>query len=94
MPTVFIGSLGWGKAGELPFPHERSGVAEVRGEAVHGPFPDGTILGGLVSKSPWGIKFDAGAFGGLSRGLGEAGNHFWFNRGFQEDSLGDRRKSA
>ncbi|OGQ79832.1 MAG: hypothetical protein A3F90_20550 [Deltaproteobacteria bacterium RIFCSPLOWO2_12_FULL_60_19] len=63
-----VGSLLWAVAGELPFTDEWSGVAEFRGESVRGSLPDNTVLGGLVWKSPWGIKFDAGGFGGLSRG--------------------------
>ena len=63
-----VGSLLWAIAGELPLTHELSGVLEFRGESVRGALPDNTVLGGLVWKSPWGIKFDAASFGGLSRG--------------------------
>jgi hypothetical protein len=63
-----VGSLLWAIAGELPLTHEVSAVAELRGESVRGSLPDNTVLGGLVWKSPWGIKFDAAGFGGLTRG--------------------------
>jgi hypothetical protein len=63
-----VGSLLWAIAGELPLTHELSAVAEFRGESVRGSLPDNTALGGLAWKSPWGIKFDAAGFAGLSRG--------------------------
>ena len=62
-----VGSLLWAIAGELPLTHELSAVAEFRGDSVRGSLPDNTALGGLVWKSPWGVKFDAAGFGGLSR---------------------------
>jgi len=58
----------WAIAGEYPLTYELSAVAELRGESVRGSPPDNTVLGGLAWKSPWGIKFDAAGFGGLSRG--------------------------
>jgi hypothetical protein len=63
-----VGSLLWAVAGELPLTYELSAVTELRGESVRGSLPDNTLLGGLVWKSPWGIKFDGGGFGGLSEG--------------------------
>jgi hypothetical protein len=63
-----VGSLLWAIAGELPLTHELSAVAEFRGESVRGSLPDNTVLGGLAWKSPWGIKFDAAGFRGLSQG--------------------------
>lgn len=63
-----VGSLLWAIAGELPLTDEISAVAEFRGESVRGSLPDNTALGGVVWKSPWGIKFDVAGFGGLSRG--------------------------
>jgi hypothetical protein len=63
-----VGSLLWAIAGDLPLTYELSAVAEFRGESIHGSLPDNTVLGGLVWKSPSGIKFDAAGFGGLSQG--------------------------
>lgn len=63
-----VGSLLWAITGELPLTDEVSAAAELRGESVRGSLPNNTVLGGLVWKSPWGIKFDAAGFGGLSRG--------------------------
>jgi hypothetical protein len=63
-----VGSLLWAIAGELPLTYELSAVSEFRGESVRGSVPDNTVLGGLVWKSPAGIKFDAAGFGGLSQG--------------------------
>lgn len=71
-----VGSLLWAVAGELPLTYELSVVAELRGEAVRGSLPDNTLLGGLVWKSPWGIKFDGGGFGGLSQGSDNLGITF------------------
>ena len=64
-----VGSLLWALAGELPIgKNGLSAVIEFRGESVRGSLPDNTALGGLVWESPWGVKFDAAAFGGLSQG--------------------------
>lgn len=63
-----VGLLLWAIAGELPLTHELSAVTEFRGESVRGSLPDNTALGGLVWNGPWGTKFDAAGFGGLSRG--------------------------
>lgn len=64
-----VGSLLWAIAGELPIgKNGLSAVIEFRGESVRGSLPDNTALGGLVWESPWGVKFDAAAFAGLSRG--------------------------
>lgn len=63
-----VGSLLWALAGELPLTDELSGVVEFRGESVYGSLPDNTALGGLVWKGPWGIKYDAAGFAGLSQG--------------------------
>jgi len=71
-----VGSLLWAIAGELPLTHELSAVAEFRGESVRGSLPDNTVLGGLAWKSPWGIKFDAAGFGGLSQGSNSWGVTF------------------
>ena len=71
-----VGSLLWAIAGEFPLTHELSAVAEFRGESVRGSLPDNTVLGGLAWKSPWGIKFDAAGFGGLSQGSNSWGVTF------------------
>lgn len=64
-----VGSLLWAIAGELPLgSNGLSAVLEFRGESVRGSLPDNTALGGLVWESPWDVKFDAAAFGGLSQG--------------------------
>ena len=64
-----VGSLLWAMAGELPLGENGlSAVIEFRGESVRGSLPDNTVLGGLVWESPWGVKFDAAAFAGVSRG--------------------------
>lgn len=70
-PKKGLGTVGlflWAMAGELPLTSALSAVVEFRGESVRGSLPDNTALGGLVWQSPWGIKFDAAAFGGLSQG--------------------------
>ena len=71
-----VGSLLWAIAGEFPLTHELSAVVEFRGESVRGSLPDNTVLGGLAWKSPWGIKFDAAGFGGLSQGSNSWGVTF------------------
>jgi len=71
-----VGSLLWAMAGELPLTYELSAVAEFRGESVRGSLPDNTLLGGLVWKSPWGIKFDTAGFAGLSQGSDNLGITF------------------
>lgn len=71
-----VGSLLWAIAAELPLTDEVSAVAEFRGESVRRSLPDNTVLGGLAWKSPWGIKFDAAGFGGLSQGSNSWGVTF------------------
>jgi hypothetical protein len=78
-----VGSLLWAIAGELPLTHELSAVAEFRGESVRGSLPDNTVLGGLAWKSPWGIKFDAAGFGGLSQGSNSWGVTFGLAHSFK-----------
>lgn len=67
-PGDLSGSLLWAAAGELALGGGLAVVGEVRGEAAHAAFPDTTALLGLTWASPWGIKFDVGAFAGLTRG--------------------------
>lgn len=78
-----VGSLLWAIASELPLTFELSAVTEFRGESVRGSLPDNTVLGGLAWKSPWGIKFDAAAFGGLSRGSDNWGITFGLTKIFE-----------
>ena len=78
-----VGSLLWAIAGELPLTDELSAVAEFRGESVRGSLPDNTVLGGLAWKSPWGIKFDAAGFGGLSQCSSSWGCTFGLTYAFQ-----------
>ena len=78
-----VGSLLWAIAGELPLTYELSAAVEFRGESVRGSLPDNTVLAGLVWKSPWGIKFDSAAFGGLSRGSDNWGITFGLTYAFK-----------
>ena len=78
-----VASLLWAIAGELPMTDEVSAVAESRGESVRGSVPDNTVLGGLVWKSPAGIKFDAAGFGGLSQGSDNWGMTFGLTYSFK-----------
>jgi hypothetical protein len=78
-----VASLLWAIAGELPLTDEVSAVAEFRGESVRGSVPDNTVLGGLVWKSPAGIKFDAAGFGGLSQGSDNWGMTFGLTYSFK-----------
>lgn len=78
-----VGSFLWAVAGELPLAGEVSAVAELRGESMRRSHPDNTLLGGLVWKSPWGVKFDAAGFGGLSRGSDSWGMTFGLTYAFK-----------
>jgi hypothetical protein len=78
-----VGSLLWAIAGELPVGNGLSAVAEFRGESVRGSLPDNTALGGLVWESPWDVKFDTAAFGGLSRGSDSWGITFGVTYAFK-----------
>lgn len=78
-----VGALLWAIAGELPLKNGVSVVAEFRGESFRGSLPDNTALGGLVWESPWGIKFDAAGFGGLSQGSDNWGITFGMTYAFK-----------
>lgn len=67
-PGKASGSLLWAVAGELPVGDGLAIVGEARGAAAQASAPDTTALGGLTWVSPWKIKFDLGAFAGLTRG--------------------------
>jgi len=79
-----VGSFLWAAAGEAALGNNGlSAVLEFRGESVRGSLPDNTALGGLVWESPWGIKFDAAAFGGLSQGSDSWGITFGLTYAFK-----------
>jgi hypothetical protein len=79
-----VGSLLWALAGEMALGNNGlSAVLEFRGESIRGSLPDNTALGGLVWESPWGVKFDAAAFGGLSQGSDSWGITFGITYAFK-----------
>ena len=79
-----VGSLLWAIAGELPLgKNGLSTVVEFRGESIRRSLPDNTALGGLVWESPWGVKFDATGFGGLSQGSDSWGITFGLSYAFK-----------